>query len=285
MNPISRILAPIEFSPRCRGAVHYAEALACHFHSQIVLLHVVSPPAPMYGSEVMAYSSLDLTGDQEAKAKELLARFCDGELDQFDVRRVLFEDDPATGIVHYAEAEGCNLIVMPTHGYGPFRRFLLGSVTAKVLHDSTVPVWTGPHMEQAPAVDSISFGKIMAAVDLGPDTCPVLEWASGFARDFGAELGIVHCIPLTTVRLGPVFFDPEWRHHIAHTAEERIHYYLDEHKIKAEVSIEIGEPPAAIRDATINWNANVLVIGRGRSGRRTHAYGILRESPCPVAAI
>jgi len=33
--------------------------------------------------------------------------------------------------------------MLPTHGRTPLRRFLLGSVTAKVLHDRTVPVWTG----------------------------------------------------------------------------------------------------------------------------------------------
>ena len=33
--------------------------------------------------------------------------------------------------------------MMPTHGCGPLRRFLLGSVTAKVLHDVSTAVWTG----------------------------------------------------------------------------------------------------------------------------------------------
>ena len=43
MPMFSRILAPIAFSARCRGAMQYAEALAWHFHSELVLLHVVSP--------------------------------------------------------------------------------------------------------------------------------------------------------------------------------------------------------------------------------------------------
>jgi nucleotide-binding universal stress UspA family protein len=37
---LSKILAPVDFSARCRGAVEYAEALACHFHSELTLLHV-----------------------------------------------------------------------------------------------------------------------------------------------------------------------------------------------------------------------------------------------------
>ena len=58
MPSLSRILVPVEFSPRCRGAVQYAEALSCHFHCEIVLLHVVMPPLANFSSfEAMAYTS------------------------------------------------------------------------------------------------------------------------------------------------------------------------------------------------------------------------------------
>ena len=58
MPSLSRILVPVEFSPRCRGAVQYAEALSCHFHCEIVLLHVVMPPLANFTSfEAMAYTS------------------------------------------------------------------------------------------------------------------------------------------------------------------------------------------------------------------------------------
>ena len=50
MPTLSRILVPVDFSPRCRGAVEYAEALSCHFHCEIVLLHVISPPLPVSDS-------------------------------------------------------------------------------------------------------------------------------------------------------------------------------------------------------------------------------------------
>src|SRR5664279_2224495 len=60
MPSLSRILVPVEFSPRCRGAVQYAEALACHFHSEVVLLHVVLPPLANFSSfEAMAYANAE----------------------------------------------------------------------------------------------------------------------------------------------------------------------------------------------------------------------------------
>ena len=47
-------------------------------------------------------------------------------------------EGPLSGTIDVVEALGDETIVMPTHGYGTFRRFILGSITAKVLHDSDV---------------------------------------------------------------------------------------------------------------------------------------------------
>lgn len=52
------------------------------------------------------------------------------------MKRVLRSGEPAAEIVAYANNHDSDLIIMPTHGYGVFRRRLLGSITAKVLHDS-----------------------------------------------------------------------------------------------------------------------------------------------------
>ena len=48
---LSRILAPVAFSARCRGATQYAETLSCHFHAELILLHLVAPPPALYRSE------------------------------------------------------------------------------------------------------------------------------------------------------------------------------------------------------------------------------------------
>ena len=56
--------------------------------------------------------------------------------------------DPAKKIICFARETEIDLIMMPTRGGGTFRRFLLGSVTAKVLDDATCPVWTDAHLDQ-----------------------------------------------------------------------------------------------------------------------------------------
>ena len=59
----------------------------------------------------------------------------------------LAQGDAATEIVQFAMRENVDLIAMPTRGCGVFRKMLLGSVTAKVLHDASCPVWTSSHTE------------------------------------------------------------------------------------------------------------------------------------------
>ena len=48
--------------------------------------------------------------------------FLEDELRNLNVKRVLLYGDPAREIVKYAASEKVDLIVLPTHGYGPFRR-------------------------------------------------------------------------------------------------------------------------------------------------------------------
>src|SRR5271170_3151146 len=71
------------------------------------------------------------------------------ELDGISVTRVLLEGDPAQEIVQAARDRNVDLVMMSTHGHGAFYRFLLGSVAAKVLHESPCPVWTGVHLDEA----------------------------------------------------------------------------------------------------------------------------------------
>jgi len=292
MPRLNRLLVPVEFSPRCQGAVEYAEALSAHFHCEIVLLHVVIPPLANFSSfEAMAYTSAgDLAREiAEQRTMELQKFPCSVPADCC-VRRLVLEGDPTETIVDFAAREKCNLIVMPTRGYGPFRRFLLGSVTAKVLHDAICPVWTGPHMEAAPDFSSMHFHNVACAIDLGLHSREVMCWAGGFAAEFGAHLTLIHAIPASATRLGGFYFDPDWRTQLTRSAMERISFLREDMGIEASVAIEAGETPAVVGAAAETLKADLLVIGRGSTPRAhghlpTNAYAIVRESKCPVVTV
>jgi nucleotide-binding universal stress UspA family protein len=289
---LARILLPVEFSGRCERAALYAQALAHHYHSEVVLFHAVGLPALPYGaSEGMGYVGVDnLAVQQVAERTTMLESFLASELAGIPVRRVVEEGDPAERIVACAADEKCDLILMPTHGYGSVRRILVGSITAGVLRHAPCPVLTGPHLEDAPAPETIRFDRILCALDLCPESEAVLGWAAGFAHEFGAVLRIVHVIPENTWRVGGLYFDPDWQIHVAKEARDEIAALQERLHVGGEVGIEIGDVPAAVTAIAGEWKPDLLVIGRGAKqgmlGRlRAKAYAILRESACPVVAI
>jgi nucleotide-binding universal stress UspA family protein len=290
MPSLSRILVPVDFSSRSAGAVYYGEALAARFGSEVTLLHVLPPPHYEFSALEVGGSVLnELFATRSAQVRQELDNFLRDELAHLPVRRVIVEGDPARKIVEFAHNERMDLIVMPTHGYGPFRRFILGSVTAKVLHDADCPVWTGVHLEEAPRAQDIAITHVMAALDLGPQSLKVLEWASWLAGAFQAHLSILHATPSLEGRAGE-YFDPEWRSHLGEEARKEILRLQQQAGCEAEILIESGDPPRVVAEAAARRKASVLVIGRGSAtglfGRlRTNAYAIIRQSPCPVASV
>ncbi len=69
----------------------------------------------------------------------------------------------ADSIVEFAREMHADLIVIPTRGFGPPRPFLIGSVTAKVLHDALCPVWISPHPKELGPF--LPIGKLAVAME------------------------------------------------------------------------------------------------------------------------
>jgi nucleotide-binding universal stress UspA family protein len=276
MINLRKILLPVDFSDRSTGVVAYAKAFGSPFQSQLVLLYVENPHRALRAGHMQ-------------QIRTQLESFGGNELQGLSVTRELTEGDPSAKIVQFAQAEQVDLIMMPTRGYGPYRRFLLGSVTAKVLHDCDLPVWTSAHVDESPRVESTSYRKIACAVDLGPHTEPVVSWATGLASTFGAQLLIIHVtkpiVPFIEEASAP---DPEVA--LVDSATDEIEKLLHKLNAKAEIAVESGAVTEVTYNRAAQFAADLLVIGRhgakGIGGRlHPHAYDIIRESPCPVVSI
>ncbi|MGD0906776.1 MAG: universal stress protein [Candidatus Acidiferrales bacterium] len=289
MLKIGRILLPIDFQGTSKAVVHQAASLARHFHSEIVMLHVVTPmsySAAMIEENYVPANLDALLKELLRQAQKQLDRALGPELDGIAVRRILLEGDPALTIVQTARNEKADLIAMPTHGYGAFRRFLLGSVTAKVLHDSDCPVWTGAHLEKESARE-FSICSILCAVDLSPHSTKTVQWAAQMAAEFDARLTLAHIIAgEENYGPGPYQVDPSWTEALVSSANRQLASLQQEVGTKAEVFIGSGDVPKMLSQATMQTNADVLIIGRPSGGRlRASGYGTIRESYIPVLSV
>src|SRR5215475_11263707 len=194
MPSLAKILLPVDFSERSPGAARYARALALHFGSEVILVHVLEPLfSDLGGMEITGTMLMDVYRSREEQARRQMDTLVGTDLPGVPVRRLLLNGDPASSIVKLAHEEYADLITLPTHGRGPFRRFILGSTTAKVLHDSDCPVWTGVHMEIAPAALP-EFRRVLCAVDLGHHSRQTLSWAGWLSGQFGASVTVVHAL-------------------------------------------------------------------------------------------
>jgi nucleotide-binding universal stress UspA family protein len=279
MFPPKKILFPVDFSDRCTDAARMVETFTGHFQADLTILHVLQP---------LTYN--DLPVDAGDVVEEQLKTYLDDEFKHFDVHRVLMRGEPGQKIVEYAHSGGFDLIMLPTHGYGRFRRFIIGSVTAKVLHDADCAVWTGVHMESVPRLEDIAFRKVACAIDLDDaPSCRALRWATQFAFEFDAGMSIVHAIPAAKESANVFAFD-EMNKELVRAAKQKIEAMQNSLGSEADVSIVADEVPHAVHDAAVSAKADLLVIGRsadhGVIGRlRTNAYSIIRQSPCPVVSV
>jgi nucleotide-binding universal stress UspA family protein len=268
MFPPKRILFPVDFSERCRDAARMVETFAGHFQAELTLLHVLEP---------LTYN--DLPCNVGALTQEQLNGYLTEELKHFDVSRVLLNGEPAFKIAQYARANGFDLIMLPTHGYGRFRRLMLGSVTAKVLHDADCPVWTGVHMEQVPKLEDIAFRKIVCAIELGERSCPTLRWATELAAEFGAGLTVVHAVP-EAKDVVSLYADEHAKERLMRQATERVQAVKECVGSDADISVVADDVAFGVCGAAGREKADLLVIGRGGA----KSYSIIRQSPCPVVS-
>ena len=223
MWPPNKILFPIDFSERSISAARYVRTLGCRFRPEITLMHVL--PSPASGIASLESGPLmveEAWEEQQRRAQEDVAEFAARELGPFRVHPMVVEGDPATAIVEKAHSERADLIVMATHGYGRFRRFILGSVTAKVLHDADCPVWTGAHLPAVPAGEQASqqapVKQVVCAIDLSAHSENVLDWGARLAGSFDARLFLIHAIPALTPA-EEEYYQQDWREDLASGAE------------------------------------------------------------------
>jgi hypothetical protein len=71
---------------------------------------------------------------------------------------------------------------------------LLGSITAKVLHDAQYPVWTARRAEDD-SLKHLECKSILGAIDRTPDTVLLTRRYAELAREFNATLRLVHAVP------------------------------------------------------------------------------------------
>ncbi len=293
-----KILVPLDGSKLAEQALEPALSLARAARGEILLLSIPYLKH-MFVEERAGYGMLLPHQSIEATRQELLAY-----LQKLTETRVPSEviwrsrignGDEASVIVDTAVAENIDLIVMSTHGYSGFSRWLLGSVTEKVLRGAPCPVLV--------VREAKPFSHVLITLDGSP--LSELALAPGFA------LASCYDAPITLLRvkqeeeLNPnlvkeleaherglgsqiqdeFFFRAE--RYLSQLAEKYQHLSKQEVQTIAVSGPVAGEILEAIEAEAVDM---VVMSTHGRTGLRRWVYGsitekVMRQANCSMLII
>lgn len=291
MLPFRRILFPVDYSEPCLAVVPYVKDLlrqteeAAQGPAQLTMVHA-------YGAEALAYSELPiadpaLAGEAQSLQDERLRDFACRAFPARHVNCVAACGEPGSVIHALVQHQSADLVMLPTHGRGPLRRFLLGSVTSKVLHDVTCAVWTDSSAALARHASKIPYRSILCALDGTPEGECVLRAGVAFSSMYGASLSLLRVIepmPATEFDMMPYQQDR------IEAAQFNLRELTGNLGVNAPHNVIEGPVAEAVSDEASRLHADLIVTGRGHAQGvfttlRSHLYQIVREAPCPVLSI
>lgn len=149
----TKILVPLDGSALAEQVVAEARDIAGAMNAALVLLYVVdhgiSPMESLAmagagtpgGGVAGAMAAAELHAQHEAEEQAAIARLeeLSAELRSAglpDVATATVEGTPADAIIAYSAEQGCDLVVMASHGRGGLQRTVFGSVTDRVVRST-----------------------------------------------------------------------------------------------------------------------------------------------------
>jgi nucleotide-binding universal stress UspA family protein len=151
-----RVLVPLDGSDLSEKALPKAAEMANPLGATLHLLQVVSRRPEidaMRGSDIHAlYAGVDTVRqarEEIDRDKAAARRYLDNLASRLRDEGAKAETAVVEGYAHekileYARENGIDLVVISTHGYGGFKRMLLGSVTDRIIRSGEVPVLVLP---------------------------------------------------------------------------------------------------------------------------------------------
>lgn len=291
MTLFRRILFPFDFSEAAQAMLPSVRTMSQHFGASVTVLsafhfapdYVVAPRFDAAsGAEAITIPYLPEIVQLRDRHAERLQRFVREHLEGTKHKFRIEDGEPASVIEWVAKHEGSDLIMMPTRGMGRFRRMLLGSVTAKVLHDLECPIFTSAHVAEINSAPEAGYQSILCAVSMDPESETVMKVAANFAESWGARICLLHIDPSGKTEDNQVAIR-RLRHAFEHCLDTKS-------ELRSSACVLTTGISEGIRKTVIKESADLVIVGRGHFGDEisrvwSHVYGIIRESPCPVLSV
>jgi nucleotide-binding universal stress UspA family protein len=286
MLPFRSILFPVDYSDPSKTLVPYVRDMVEHFSADLTLAHAYTLGS--FATAELDLAEPGLLAECRAIEQQRLKDFAAEMFPGLKVDAISQESEAGILIDEVSARKHIDLVMMPTHGRGPLRRMLLGSVTGKVLHDIQATVFTGVGSTLAGHIPCLPYRSIVCAVADGTETESLVQSAAAFAASYQAKLALIH-----VVELPPASWEVDltpYRKDLTEAAERRLAEVVQKLKIEASIHVSDFLMQDAIHDEAVNRKADLIIVGRGHAhgtfGRMwSRLYSVVRAAPCPVMSI
>ena len=294
MNTLATVLCPVDFSEEGRGALCYARAVVEHFGGRLIVLTVEDP---------LLTEAVDLgTGtawspeDTRVQLADFVAATFGGRLPKgAEIVCEVAVGKPAEEILRTARHDGCDLIVMGTHGRTGARKFFFGSTTERVLRETTIPVLATPPGPPA-SVDlehlRRTVGRVLVPVDLTSASGRQVTIAGRLAEALNVPVIVTHVVEPVRSPLRATFHLQGLELERRARAEEVLRGLLATvpARLHPEALVVHGDPAEEISKVAAARRAGLIVVGLHGSpmlGPRMGSvtYRVLCLTPALVLAL
>ena len=275
----NKILVPLDRSELAEKALIQAQQWAIRDGSTIILLHIGT------------YMTAELRREAENYMAGQLARL---ERQGVAAEILLLEGDPAGIIIDVARQEGIKLIVMSTHGKSGLTRWMLGSVTERVLQLSPCPVFV--------VHDSRPIRNMMITLDGSAIAEQGFEQGMVLANEIGANVLLMAAdsgLPVANIEETEGWEALAEQRQIwgestsFHEASAYLDNLLAENpaEVPCETLVKIGPAAEMILGAATLRDIDLIVMTtHGRSGLGRWLYGsttakVMRGAECSLFVI
>jgi len=284
-----KILVPVDFSEGARTAFGHGALFAAAFASRLELVHVVEEVGQanhaFWATEPALAGQLhrQAVASAEAAMARLLPSLPIAPGTRLETL-VLSGTMPATLAEHAAET-GASLMVVSTHGRTGLSRWLLGSVSERLLRASPCPVLIarGGSAQSQPGVH-----RVLAAVDLSEHSRRALQIAGEVARRLGAALEVLY------VWAAPFYdasehFDAQLFERIRQSARAELDAFVASATLPPELAVQSGissgTPSERIAERIQATAPDLLVLGsHGHGGFKRLVLGSVSETTVRYAS-
>ncbi len=305
-------MCAIDFSGFAPLILSYGKAMAREFNANLTICHIIQDTVMLSSHAHAGFSTEEVTAQRIEDAKEAIQYLAEQE--DINATPLVSLGHPADEVTRLSKKKDIDLVIAATHGGSGIKRFLIGSVTDRLVKTLECPLLVLHSQDQARADRAkLPLERILVGCDFSQGSKLAFDYALSLAQEFEAELHLVHVIkprphtPLTPP--GKVEFrednypffpeddekkDTEYHRYLLDHMEERLTRMIPEqsrHWCTPVSRIRQGEPYRELLDYTVDHHIDMIVLGvHGHSLLEKFLVGsttdrVISRADCPVMAV